>query len=76
VALPGQDFVSMAFIAPLGVSAMIDGDNQEWLDAIWTATVAADPVDYFEDSIMLLSMIAMSGNWWSPEPSSPQAACE
>jgi len=75
-ALPGQDFASMAFIAPLGVSAMIDTDNREWLDAIWIATVEADPIDHYEDSIKLLSMIVTSGNWWPPEPPSPRPACD
>jgi hypothetical protein len=68
------DFPSMAFIAPLGVSAMVDADNQDWLDAIWDATVAFEPEGYFEDSIKLLAMIAMSEAWWTPEL--PGDSCE
>ncbi len=73
--LPAQDFASMAFIAPLGVSAMVDARNQAWLDALWHATVAFDPEDYYSDSIKLLSMIAMAHGWWSPSPLSSPADC-
>jgi hypothetical protein len=65
--LPGQQFPAMAFIAPLGVSAMNGADQQEWLDAIWSAVVATEPEDYYSDSVKLLSMIAMSRGWWVPE---------
>jgi endo-1,4-beta-D-glucanase Y len=61
------DYESMAFTAPIGVAAMTDAANQSWLDAIWDAVESA-PVDgYYEDSLKLLSMIVMSGNWWKPE---------
>lgn len=59
---------SMAFVAPLGVAAMIDSGNQDWLDAIW-ADVVATPLsqeDYFGNTLKLLSMIAMSGHWAVP----------
>ena len=58
----------MAFVGPLGVAAMIDPDNQVWLDAIW-ADIAAKPLteeDYFGNTLKLLSMIAMSGHWLAP----------
>jgi hypothetical protein len=42
------------------------GSNQAWLDALWEEIAASAPEDYYEDSIKLLSMIAVSGNWWSP----------
>ncbi|MGC3953383.1 MAG: glycosyl hydrolase family 8 [Propionicimonas sp.] len=56
----------LTFSAPFAVSAMIDAANREWLDALW-ATVTQEPVtSYFGDSIRLLSLIVVSGNWWSP----------
>ena len=61
------DYESMAFTAPFGVAAMTDSANQTWLDAIWEAVEGAGPDGYYEDSLKLLSMIAMSGNWWKPE---------
>jgi endo-1,4-beta-D-glucanase Y len=66
--LPNHGENSMAFVAPLGVAAMIDPANQAWLDAIW-ADVVAKPVseeDYFGNTLKLLSMIAMSGRWAVP----------
>jgi endo-1,4-beta-D-glucanase Y len=66
---PTADYETMAFVAPFAVSAMIEpasGSNQAWLDALWEEIAASAPEDYYEDSIKLLSMIAVSGNWWSP----------
>jgi endo-1,4-beta-D-glucanase Y len=59
---------TMAFVSPFGVSAMIDASNRAWIDAIWNVMVAraVDDDDYFGNSIKLLSMIVMSGNWWAP----------
>jgi endo-1,4-beta-D-glucanase Y len=66
--LPGSNFTSTAFVGPFGVAAMIDGGNQAWLNSIWTLLDQRqlDGV-YYEDTIKLLTMITMSGNWWAPE---------
>ncbi len=62
------DYESMSFIAPLGVGAMVDVANQSWLNAIWDLVVATPMAEegYYGDSLKLLSMIVMSGNWWAP----------
>ncbi len=59
---------ALAFVAPFGVSAMVDASNQAWLDAIWKLIVSRGVNDdnYFGNSIKLLTMIVMSGNWWAP----------
>jgi endo-1,4-beta-D-glucanase Y len=54
---------SEAFISPLGVAAMV-GSDQQWLDKIWSGMTISQ--GYYGDSLTLLSMIMMSGNWWSP----------
>jgi hypothetical protein len=57
-----------AFLAPFGVAAMSDAGNQAWLDAVW-GQLLKDPSasgGYYADSIRVLAMIAMSGNWWQP----------
>jgi endo-1,4-beta-D-glucanase Y len=66
---PDSDELSMAFVAPLGVGAMVDASNQVWLNAIWDLVVGTsiDDGKYFENTLKLLSMIVMSGNWWPPE---------
>jgi endoglucanase len=63
----GGNYLDLAFVAPFGVAAMVDGGNQSWLDSVWDTTVANYGGGYYQDSIALLSLITMSGNWWSPE---------
>ncbi|WP_435745260.1 glycosyl hydrolase family 8 [Microbacterium sp. PMB16] len=63
---PLADYSDLAFTAPFTVSAMLDGGDQKWLDALWTANSAEPVTSYFGDSIRMLSMIVVSGNWWSP----------
>ena len=66
---PGADYLSMAFVAPLGVGAMVDTVNQGWLNALWDLIVSTPLADggYYENTLKLLAMIVMSGNWWAPE---------
>ncbi len=67
--LPGTDYLSMAFVSPLGVGAMVHASNQAWLNAIWDLMIAT-PIEaegYYENSLKLLGMIVMSGNWWAPQ---------
>jgi len=65
----GADYLSMAFVAPLGVGAMVDAANQAWLNAVWDLAVATPITSegYYENTLKLLAMIVMSGNWWPPE---------
>jgi endo-1,4-beta-D-glucanase Y len=70
-ALNGKEIdknTQMCFVAPLAVSAMVDADNQAWLDALTTFVVNSSKRDtgYYDSTIKLLSLIALSGNWWSP----------
>jgi endo-1,4-beta-D-glucanase Y len=57
-----------AFIGPFAVAAMASGDsaNQQWLDDLWKWMAETPPQDYYADSIRLLSMIVVSGNWITP----------
>ena len=57
---------TMAFVAPFGAAAIFDAGNQAWVDAIWKLMAAAPSSDQNTDSINLLSMLVMSGNWWNP----------
>lgn len=65
----GANYLSMAFVAPLGVGAMVDSANQAWLNAIWDLVVGTPPSTdgYYENTLKLLAMVAMSGNFWAPE---------
>ena len=66
---PGADYRSMAFVVPFGVGAMADTANQAWLNDLWDLVVATplDAEDYYGNTLKLLGMIVMSGNWWSPQ---------
>lgn len=59
----GQTGSDSAFTSPFGVAAMLSG-NQAWVDAIWGGMAMGS--GYYGDSITMLDMIVMSGNWWSP----------
>jgi endo-1,4-beta-D-glucanase Y len=64
--LAGRDHTDLTFQSPFMVSAMIDKDNQLWLNKLWDNGVKRSG-SYFGDSITLLCMIVASGNWWTPE---------
>ncbi|MBS4223924.1 beta-glucanase [Bacillus sp. FJAT-49682] len=57
-----------AFSAPFTVSAMMDDVNQQWLNDLWDYNVSKETAKgaYFANNIRMLSMIIVSGNWWSP----------
>jgi endo-1,4-beta-D-glucanase Y len=63
----GGTYYDPAFVAPFGVAAMVDGAHQDWLNAIWDSTIATRDTGYYGDTVAMLSLIAMSGNWWAPE---------
>jgi endo-1,4-beta-D-glucanase Y len=69
---PNADYRSMAFVAPFGVGAMTDAANQTWLNGVWdlVAGTSIDDEHYYENTLKLLSMIVMSGNWWAPQAAS------
>jgi len=63
--LPGRNYPSMAFMAPFAVSAMVSNANQDWLNALWSLMESTPSQGYYEDTIRLLCMIIVSGNWWT-----------
>lgn len=66
--LKGRYFEAMSFIAPFAVSAMVDQKNQVWLNSIWDYIIKfdLDQFDYYDNSIKMLDMIILSGNYWAP----------
>jgi endo-1,4-beta-D-glucanase Y len=56
----------MAFTAPLIASAIADASNQEFLDKGWSYLCSNRQDAYYGDSIALLTMLLLSGNWWAP----------
>jgi endoglucanase len=56
---------SVRFGGPLAVAAMLNLDQQTWLDALYTA-IRTRHEGFDQDSIALLSMIVLGSNWWEP----------
>lgn len=65
-ALPDSDYFSTFFVAPLGAAARLDPTHPAWLEAIFEA-VKLEQQGYYEDSVALLSLLVMSGNFWTPD---------
>ncbi len=66
--IKGRYFEALSFVAPFGVSAMVDKKNQAWLNKVWDYLTAfkMKDYDYYDNSIKLLDMIILSGNYWTP----------
>ncbi len=67
--IKGRYFEALSFVAPFAVSAMVDSKNQVWLNHIWDYLTAfkLKDYDYYDNTIKLLNMIIISGNYWQPE---------
>ena len=63
--IKGRNFEALSFVAPFGVSAMVDRKNQQWLNKLWTYLInfKLKDYDYYDNTIKLLDMIIMSGNY-------------
>lgn len=65
---PVETYSDLAFTAPIAVGAMIDPHYQTWLNALWDELVNAgfDRNDYYGNTLRLLAVLMISGNWWAP----------
>lgn len=64
-ALPGSNYFSAAFAAPFIAACVVDNSHQAYLNKGWDA-INNQKESYYEDSINLLCMFFISGNWWKP----------
>jgi hypothetical protein len=66
--IKSRDYEALCFIAPFAVSAMVSADNQEWLNRIWDYMVhfKRSEFGYYDNSIRMMAMIIISGNYWVP----------
>ncbi len=63
--LPDSNYLSTAFLAPLGVAAMNIPAQQVWLNSIYDVIIQ-EHQGYFSDNLNLLSLLIMTGNFWNP----------
>jgi endo-1,4-beta-D-glucanase Y len=62
---PLVNYGSAAFTAPFAAASIVDGSHQAFLNSSWE--VIKDWKDsYYGDTINLLCMFLITGNWWSP----------
>jgi endo-1,4-beta-D-glucanase Y len=61
-------WTDMAFTAPFAVGAMLDANNQEWLNTLYTRVLSSNigSGGYYDNTLKLLSLITISGNYWVP----------
>lgn len=62
---PTVDWNSLAFISPIVAACIADATNQNYLNAGWDY-IRTYSYSYFGDSINMLCMLLISGNWWVP----------
>lgn len=63
--LEGANYTDLVFIAPVIVAASVDPANQAMVNAGWEF-IKDSKSNYFSDTVNLLSMLALTGNWWAP----------
>jgi endo-1,4-beta-D-glucanase Y len=66
--LPHRYYEALCFICPFAVAAMSSPDNQEWLNKLWDYIqhFKLKDFDYYDNTIKILDMIILSGNYWTP----------
>lgn len=65
VSLPTADYTDTVFVAPVIVAAATNPNNQAMVNAGWEY-IKNQKTNYFSDTVNLLSMLALTGNWWTP----------
>jgi len=61
--LPNSSYNTSVFIAPFAVAAMQSPKQSAWLNTLYDH-VYKQHIDYYEDSVTLLSLLVLSGNYW------------
>jgi endo-1,4-beta-D-glucanase Y len=68
---PLVDYGSAAFTAPFIAASIVDNSHQAFLNSGWK-TISNWKDSYYGDTINLLCMLLISGNWWSPASADSQ----
>lgn len=67
VALRGSKYFTTIFAAPFGVAAMTNPGQQQWLNAVYDSVYSVHE-DYYDDTVTLLCLLVMTGNYWDAAP--------
>ncbi len=63
------DWNDATFIGPFTVAAMLNTANQGWLNSLYENLLTENNLvdgDYYSNTLKLLSMLTISGNYWVP----------
>ena len=66
--ISGNNYDDPSFIGPFAVGAMLDSLHPGWLNGLYDHLIAQDLADntYFGNTLKMLSLIVLSGNYWPP----------
>ena len=66
---PAVGWSDISFTAPFTVGAMLDTTNQEWLNKLYSKILTSNIAygGYYDNTLKLLSLITISGNYWVPD---------
>jgi endo-1,4-beta-D-glucanase Y len=67
--ISGNNYQDMSFMAPFTVAACVDTAHQTWLNNLWNyvTTDAVSNSDYYSNTIKMLCMIVIAGDYWAPQ---------
>lgn len=60
-----EEYLSKAFIAPLGVASMTIADGQYFINEVFDLCIELQQ-DYYEDTIGIFCLLLLTGNCWLP----------
>lgn len=68
---PVRNYFTPLFAAPVAVAAMLDPARQSFLNALYQR-LYREHGGYYEDSVNMLSLLVLSGNFWDPTQGVPK----
>lgn len=62
------NYFDASFVGPLTVGGMLDSSKQNWLNSLYSSLNSSSSLSgyYYGDTIKLLSLLSVSGNYWTP----------
>lgn len=67
-AIPNHKYATPSFVCPFAIGSMLNSENQEWVNDCWDFISDFEVKDYqyFDNTIQMLSLLILSGNYWLP----------
>ena len=65
--IPDRPDTSLAYISPFITACIVDSAHQQYLNDGWNFIKNRSDYAYFGNTLNLLCMLVISGNWWAPD---------